>query len=203
MRGRWRLVHGTELYDLSSDPGQASNIAAKHPGVVKELRDHYEKWWAGVEPLTRDYVPVVVGAEQGVPVVMSPNDWAGVCCDDMIDVRLAKRANGPWHVTAARAGEYTVALRRWPREADAAITAGVPEWKGVKGDLAAGKALPIAKARLKVGDIDETRPVGPADKEVVFSARLPGGVKLQLQTWFYDADGRELCGAYFTEITRK
>jgi arylsulfatase len=203
MRGRWRLVHGKELYDLSSDPGQASDVAARHPDVVKALRDHYQRWWAGVEPLTRDHVPVVVGADQGVPVVMTPNDWAGVCCDDMIDVRLARRANGPWHVTAARAGEYLVALRRWPREADAAITAGVPEWKGVDGELAAGKALPIAKARLKVGDIDEARPVRPGDKEVVFSVRLPAGVKLRLQTWFYNADGQELCGAYFTEIKRK
>ena len=43
-------------------------------------------------------------------------------------------------------------------EADAAITAPVPLFQAVDGQLPAGVALPIAKIRLKVGDaLDETK----------------------------------------------
>ena len=80
----------------------------------------------------------------------------------------------------------------------------MPEFKAVDGDLPAGKALPIAKIRLKVGDrLDETKPV-PADaKEVTFSVALKAGTKLAMQSFCYDASGKELCGAYFGYVRRK
>jgi hypothetical protein len=53
----------------------------------------------------------------------------------------------------------------------AAIAAGVAVFNAVAGSLPAGKALPVAKARLKVGDVlDESKPVGPQDKEGVYLA---------------------------------
>jgi hypothetical protein len=94
-------------------------------------------------------------------------------------------------------------LRRWPKEADAAISAPVPAFKAVDGSLPPGKALPITRARLKVAGFDETRTVTPQDKGVTFTVELPAGAKLPLQTWFYDAAGKELCGAYFTYVRRK
>ena len=59
-----------------------------------------------------------------------------------------------------------------------------------------GKALPIAKARLKIGDFDQSKPVAPGDKSVVFTVPLKAG-KTRLQTWFYDQSGNELCGAFY------
>jgi hypothetical protein len=44
--------------------------------------------------------------------------------------------------------------------------------------------------------------VSATDKEAVFETRLKTG-KTQLQTWFYDAQGRELCGAFYVEVLRK
>src|SRR6185436_16667850 len=38
MRDQWRLVHGTELYDLSTDRAQAHDLAATRPEIVAELR---------------------------------------------------------------------------------------------------------------------------------------------------------------------
>ena len=106
-------------------------------------------------------------------------------------------------IIAARDGTYEIQLRRWPKEANAAIAAGVPPFKAVDGGLPAGKALPIARARLKLADVDETKPVAPDDRAVTFTVTLKAGTKLPLQTWFYDADGRELCGAYFADVRRK
>ena len=47
---KWRLVKDTELYDVATDPGQKKDVAAEHPDVVKRMQDHYDAWWAGVEP---------------------------------------------------------------------------------------------------------------------------------------------------------
>jgi len=200
---KWRLVHGTELYDLATDPGQQSNLAAKNPEMVKKLRDYYEGWWKVVEPLTEDFVPVIVGADEENPVTLSSADWAKVYCDNMNNLRAGVNKNGPWHIRAAKDGDYEVALRRWPKDADAAIAAGVPAFKAVDGGLPEGKALPVARVRVKVADLDETRPIAATDKEVVFNVRLKAGEKLPLQTWFIDKDGQELCGAYFAYVRRK
>lgn len=48
---RWRFVNNTELYDIASDPYEASNVAADHPQVVAELRKAYDAWWAETVPL--------------------------------------------------------------------------------------------------------------------------------------------------------
>ncbi len=200
---RWRLVHGKELFDLKTDPGQKTDVAEKHQEVVRKMLDHYEKWWKGVEPGVSNFEPVSIGADQENPVRLSSADWARVYCDNMGDLRTGRKANGPWHVRVEKDGEYEIALRRWPKEANAAIAAGVPAFKAVDGGLPAGKALPITKARLKIGDFDETKNVGPRDKEVVFTVKLKATEKIPLQTWFSDADGKELCGAYFAYVRRK
>ena len=121
----------------------------------------------------------------------------------MKDLRAGVDRNGPWHLLIERDGTYEVELRRWPREADAAIAGGVPAFHAVDGELPPGKALPVTRARLKMGDLDETRPVGPNDKGVTFTLPLKAGAKLPMQTWLYDADGKELCGAYFAYVLRK
>jgi len=40
--GQW------ELYDLDSDPFQATNIAAAHPDIIGKMSAHYEDWWKKV-----------------------------------------------------------------------------------------------------------------------------------------------------------
>jgi arylsulfatase len=201
---QWRLVHGKELYELDDDPGQKADIAAKHPDVVKKLRDHYETWWAEVGPKADDYVPVVIGSDKENPVTLTSADWAGTYADNVPrDVRGGLNKNGPWHVKVEQDGEYEIRLRRWPAEADAALDAGVPAFKAVDGQLPAGKALPVAAARLKVGDFDRTLPAPAGAKEVVFTVPLKATAKTQMQTWLRDAAGNDLCGAYYAYVKRK
>jgi hypothetical protein len=45
--------------------------------------------------------------------------------------------------------------------------------------------------------------VSPSDKGVTFTVTLKAGQRLPMQTWFYDAAGKQLCGAYFTYVLRK
>ncbi len=200
---KWRLVHGKELYDLATDPGQKNDVAAQHADVVARLRSHYESWWAGVAPQLDDFMPVVLGSDRQNPVTLSSADWANIYCDNSNDLRSGKRTNGPWYVIADRDGTYEIALSRWPKEANAPIAGPVPAFKAVAGSLPPGVALPIARARLKVADVDESKPVNPNDTAVTFTVKLKAGTKMPLQSWFLDADGKEICGAYFADVRRK
>lgn len=201
---KWRLVRGQELYDLRADPGQQQDMSATHPDVVARMRNHYEQWWMKVAPLLAEPVPILIGADAENPVTLSAADWWNVYCDNMRDLRLGKEANSVWNIEVAKDGRYEIGLRRWPKEADAPIAAGVPVFHAVDGELPAGRALPIASVRLKVGDVlDETKPVPTDAKEITFTMSLKAGMKLPLHSFCYDSSGKELCGAYFAYVTRK
>jgi arylsulfatase A-like enzyme len=203
MWNKWRLVKGTELYDLKTDPGQERNVAAEHADVAKKLRTHYDGWWAEVGPRVAEFVPIVIGASQENPVRLTAVDWADVYCDNTVNCLLpGANKNGPWTVEIAQSGRYEFALRRWPVEADAALTAGMPAVKLTDGQYPEGKAMPIAKARLKIGDHDQTLSVKANDKAVTFILPLKATAKTEMQTWFYDAQGKELSGAYFVYARR-
>jgi arylsulfatase len=54
---RWHLVSASkadppqwELYDVAADPGETTDLAARHPDVVQELSAAYEKWWESIQP---------------------------------------------------------------------------------------------------------------------------------------------------------
>jgi arylsulfatase len=201
---RWRWVHGKELYDLSTDPGQKTDLAAAHPEVARRLQAHYDSWWAEIARRVDDLEPVSLGADAENPVTLSAADWANVYCDNMKQLRDGIARNGPWNVLAEKDGTYAFALRRWPRESGAALAAGVPEFRAVDGILPPGRALPVSHVRLRIGErLDETRPVAAGDLEARFEARLKAGERLAVQGWLLDSAGKELAGAYFAYVTRR
>ena len=202
--GKWRLVKGEELYDIKADPGQATNVAAQRPDVLARMRDHYERWWARLEPTLLDFTPISIGAPQENPVCLTSSDWQEVYCDNTNAVRDGKGGpqGGPWNVWVERDGDYEIALRRWPAEKDLPLSAPMPAQQMTVSTLPAGKALPIAAARLQIAGQDQTVQVSAADKTAVFHVRLKGRTKTQLRAWFQDAAGQDLCGAYYAYVRR-
>jgi hypothetical protein len=78
----------------------------------------------------------------------------------------------------------------------------VPAFQHAFGEFPAGIALLIAQARLQIAGFDETRPVAADAKAVTFRVPLPPG-RAQLQTWFLDAAGQELCGSFYVSVRRR
>ena len=85
---------------------------------------------------------------------------------------------------------YQFELRRWPKEVDEPINEAIP----------GGKAITVTKARLKVADVDESKPVPAEARAVAFQAKLKAG-KTRLQTWFMDDSGTSR-GAYYVYVKR-
>jgi arylsulfatase A-like enzyme len=190
---QWRLVNGTELFDIKADPGQKSDVAAQHADVVAKMRAHYEKWWARIEPGLRDYQPITIGAAQENPAELTCSDWIKVYCDNATNIRTG--IGGPqgsaWVVFVEQDGDYAITLRRWPAELDLPLTAAEK-----------GKAFPIARAKLTCAGQEAIAEAAPGAKSVTLNVKLKGGVKAQLQAWFQDAAGHDLCGAYYASVLR-
>ena len=199
---KYRLVSDKELYDLASDPGQKQNITEQFPTVVAKMRAHYEQWWATVEPRVNEHSTIALGSDAENSTQLSPADWEDVFLDQGEQIRAGLRRNGPWNVVIEKEGTYEIEMRRWAREADAPLTAGLPPHKHADGEFPAGVALPIAKARLSVADIDQSATVTTTDKSITFTVELKPGAT-QLKTWFYDPQGKEISGAYYVYVTRK
>jgi arylsulfatase A-like enzyme len=198
----WRLVQEKELYDIKTDLAQTNNLLAQRPEIAARMRAHYDAWWAKVAPRVNEHSAITVGAKAEDPTQLSPADWEDSFLDQGVQIRSGLRRNGPWNLVVARSGTYQIELRRWAREANAPLAAGLPPQPNADGEFPAGVALPIAQARLKIGSFDQTRSVGPADTAVTFTVKLQAG-PAKLQTWFSDASGAEICGAYYVYLHRK
>ncbi len=192
LRNQLRLVHGTELYDVSTDRAPAKDLAAARPEIVAELRRSYEDWWATVAPRLNDYVPVSLGAVAQPVVELTSSDWQDAYADNSNHVRNAVGGprGGPWHVQVERAGDYDIELRRWPFDLNAPLDGNVTP---------PGKALPIAAAQVAVAGQTHRTATKPGDLSARFRLRLPAG-RTTLQAWFQDAAGTDLCGAYFAHV---
>mgnify|MGYP000547609946 FL=1 len=95
-------------------------------------------------------------------------------------------------------------VRRWPAEANAAITASLPAGSDVPGASKAfratpGQAIPVRSATLRIDGEDlATAEVTPSDTEAVFTAELAAGSHT-LAPVFTTDDGQEI-GCYFCDL---
>jgi arylsulfatase len=193
---QWRLVHGTELYDVKADRAQKKDLSAQHPDIARKMKDHYEKWWAELQPLAEQFVPTTIGAEQQPLTSLTSSDWQDLYTDNAGHVSQA--AGGPrggvWHVDVASAGEYEIALRRWPRELNLPLNAGRPDTKSV--------ALPVASAKIAIqGQTQAARSPAKDAREIVVRVTLQRGTA-EMQAWFQDAAGNDLAGAFYAYVRR-
>lgn len=60
---RFRLVDHAQLYDLSADAAERTDVSAQHPDEVARLRQAYDAWWADVRPHLENERPVNVPAQ--------------------------------------------------------------------------------------------------------------------------------------------
>jgi arylsulfatase A-like enzyme len=100
-----------QLFDLETDPGEKTNIAADHLDVVHQLSQAYGQWFADMER-TRHFAPprIILGVPQEDPAVLTRQDWRGE------NASWTPTGNGHWLVTVPHETKFDVTLRfRAPR----------------------------------------------------------------------------------------
>ncbi|MEO0586962.1 MAG: hypothetical protein AAF078_04915, partial [Planctomycetota bacterium] len=212
----WRLVQTTdwgpgrrELTSAVDDPGQRVDLSRERPDVVDQLMGVYEAWWRDVDASFDQVWPFFIGLDGEAE--LTAHAWHGTTQPtgiyDQNHCRLGVVQNGYWLIEVLDAGRYRFELRRWPREADAAITAGLPARTGVPfvSDRPAGVALPIREGGLTiVGDPDgqthhdQRSAVDDAMRSLAYEVDLTAG-RHRVTTRFLGADGTEW-GAYYLYI---
>jgi len=211
MTDQWRLVNGKELYDIKADPGQKKNIASANSKVVSRLTKFYDAWWEEIVPTFGKPTAIYLGADAPLanPVTLTCHDWIadGSTPWNQRHIRNAEKKPGNtgfWAVDVKRAGEYTVELRRWPKESGATITAELKAGADVPGvtpfRAVPGKFFGATKAHLKLGGQDLTLPVKQGAKSVTFKLKLKPG-RDELWAKFTDADGVPM-GAFYAYVTK-
>ncbi|MHA7944780.1 arylsulfatase [Formosa sp. 3Alg 14/1] len=202
MQGKWRVIDGTELYDLKTDPEQRKNIADQHPEKMAEFKDAYNAWWADLLPGYSDLPRIYIGHEAENPATLFCHDWhteKAASPWHQRHIREGYMDNGYWLIKVAEAGTYNLKLRRWPKETKLALGAEAairPDLPGTSVSASKkGKALSIKNARIKIQDIEDEKAVDDTQEYVEFTVDLKAGDS-QLQTWF-TLDNNEELGAYY------
>ncbi len=189
---QFRLVKGTELYDIKEDPAQEKNVATEHPGVLSRMREYYEHWWRGVEPRVNEFVTTTLGSEKQPVVELTSSDWENIYADNSNHIRqgVGGPRGGHWNVLVDRAGNYEITVRRWPADKQLALSAALDE---------KSKSFPIAGAKLTIGEQALSAKANAQDQAVTFKLSLKPG-QFKLQSWFQNAAGEDQCGAYFADV---
>ncbi|MCP4310319.1 MAG: arylsulfatase [Bacteroidetes bacterium] len=204
MTNRWHLIRGEELYDMDADPGQSTDVAGEHPGVVEKLQDAYEIWWKETSVDFDDYCEIIINTEEENPTCIRSHDWHSAIIPpwNQGHIRSGIPGNGFWVVDVATAGTYEFALRRWPLETGLPLNGSLPPSEPVPGGKAqpAGVSIHFTGARIKVGEQEQSSQVDPDQQDVRFSFDLVPG-EFRMQTWLEDMDGGSR-GAYFVYVTR-
>jgi arylsulfatase B len=208
MTQRWRLIDGVELYDMDNDPGQASDVAFKHPQVVKRLRSDYDAWWASISPGFEKETRIVIGNPGENPSLLNCHDWI---TDDPLTpwhqsyIRGARPGTGTWYLEADRSGRYEITLTRWPPSLGLSLQSDLAPGDPVPGLTAfreePGKALDIHTAILEVGSERHESKVKNGSKGSRFVVDLEEGPLDLTATFLHGSDNTRL-GAYYATVRR-
>ena len=93
----------TELYDLSTDPGEEKDIAEERPEIAKDLRARYEAWFEDVRG-TRSFEPGVIHIGSRAETVSVLSRYQ--------DSKYAGGRPTTWKTLIERAGRYEVRVKR-------------------------------------------------------------------------------------------
>jgi len=154
MQGSWRLVNGNELYDVSNDVAQQTNLANQYPDQVKKMEAFYDNWWRSIEK-DFDYPVIQLGTQYENPAFLT--------CHDM-----HSEQNIPWNQNMIRkgvafdtgyfltqitnAGQYKFSISRYPHESDLKMDECVEGLAATKNTAAIfeGKSLVLDKPFINI-----------------------------------------------------
>ena len=188
----WRLLGGVNLYDIEKDRMQDRDIAAEHPEIVKQMTAFFEAHHAAGLELIKEPVRFILGDRRAAKVELTSQDVyrveGGPQAFGQSNTRDLVQAHGPYKVTVATRGSYTVTLSRYPLYTNLPFGVGGRKFEN---DFA------IEKVRLAIGGQTVEKAVTPKDTHASITLDLEKG-DTDLETWLL-GDGKDGV-AYFVTV---
>ncbi len=208
MDDNWRLVNGNELYNMNTDRSQTKNVIEQNAEVAARLAEGYEKWWESImsEGPNERYGYIKVGSPKENPSRISSHDmftgkfghvW------HQYGAANASQATGRWKIEFVEDGEYTITLRRFPRESGLKINATFPEQEPqieLERVFPASVKSDFTSAYLYVANIAKSVKIEESQDEVTFTGIVPAG-KYDMEAQLIDSEGR-VHPAYYVYIEK-
>ncbi len=208
MDNNWRLINGTELYDMSIDRGQTQNVIKEHPIEAEKLAAGYEKWWQSFmdEGVNERYAYIKVGSPHENPSRISAHDmltgkfghaW------HQYGAANATQSTGRWKIEFVEDGDYKISLCRFPRESGLSINETFPAQKPqieLERTFPASVKSDFTQAYIYVADLEKTSKIEAGQKEVSFTGKIAAG-KYDMEAQLIDKDGR-VYPAYYVYIEK-
>ena len=161
-QGPWRLVNGKELYNVSSDPRQKTDLAALKLDIVQRLQIEYEKFWESIPTQDATLARHIIGDSQFPEITLNGMDWY-LGSKPWSQSQFSKRkGNGKWAISVKESGNYLFECRFFPKEAD--------------------KSMSRTKAKLQIGNLIKEKSIRRSDKSATFEIHLKAG-DYDLKSW--------------------
>lgn len=201
MNEAWRLVNGTELYNINEDPGQIINLAEIHPERVIAMNAFYEKWWSSVIAETH-FSTIDLGVDS--KEVITCHDARTIDYFPPWNQRLIRLGKpmepATFFVNFTEAGKYRFHLSRWPIESGLALGTEISDERPVTLATDArvrGKAMKFKKAYVKIGDQEVSVAVDNTKQAATLELTVPKG-KAELLAYFDLQKGGQSNAFYVT-----
>ncbi|HYW78793.1 MAG TPA: arylsulfatase [Thermoguttaceae bacterium] len=170
----YKLVNGTELYDMKSDPLETEDVAAEHPDVVAKMRGEYEAWLADV---SRDHgyeaPKILIGTPHEETTILTRQDWRGP------KATWGRDGLGHWELAVPKGGSFEAEVRFDPAKQPATVY-------------------------LKVQGIELKKQVAAGVGRVSFdSIDLKASPAERLETWIVAEGAPKSYGAQFVHVSRE
>lgn len=207
--GKYRLVFGKELYDISIDPSQQNNIADENPEIVKAMREAHEKWWDEIFEQAVEVTPIVLGNEHENPTTLCSMDMFEIGMTAWSHSHVAKTLQncGNWNVRFDHDGDYKFTLLRWPEEAKKTINEYITEAEFGKLANYTRDDMPFNNQHFKSATIEVdgkkySKNIADEDANVEFEIANIAQHDTVLKACFITEKGEEY-GSYYLEVQAK
>lgn len=201
MRGKWRLLRGTELYDIETDPLEHNDVSGKYPEVVKSLLADNDTFIASAKQKQayQNFPHEIIGSKAQDITKLTIQNAIGndgpVWKQEQIAAGMSNK-NNQYALNFDKPGTYKISCRRWPTECSGPIT-GTPT-KNPENHFDY-KSISPEKVRIKIFDKTYEKEIPKHAEEVTFELNLNAG-NTMLTTDFIE--GTETYGVYFTYINK-
>lgn len=198
---KWRLINGTELYDITTDPGQKNNIAEANLQIVDKLKNEYEKWWKrnSVRQNEYQYIPLSPDYETLLTIHDAHSYDKQLPAWNQTSIREGVRSNGFWVVEIEEDGIYTFNLMRWAPETHTPLLSATPQGRAVQNAKVSpeGKKLDIIGGEISIGNNKQRKYIAEdfKGKAISFDIELKKG-KYKLNADLIYADNQSFASFY-------